>query len=87
MGADRCQHSGYAPGGRASASLVGPPVLPPLGRKYPVGRYQVGGMIQYTNRGIGMISVQSRYPRQFRPHLRLNCRPEITVLTLEAGRQ
>jgi predicted MPP superfamily phosphohydrolase len=47
-------------------------VLPRYARKYPVGRYQVSGMIQYTNRGLGMIS----------PRIRFNCRPEITVFTL-----
>jgi predicted MPP superfamily phosphohydrolase len=39
-----------------------------------VGRYQVGSMIQYTNRGVGMIP----------PQVRFNCRPEITVFTLRA---
>jgi predicted MPP superfamily phosphohydrolase len=34
-------------------------------------------MLQYTNRGVGMIS----------PRIRLNCRPEITVYTLDAVRQ
>jgi predicted MPP superfamily phosphohydrolase len=31
-------------------------------------------MVLYTNRGLGML----------KPHLRLNCRPEITILTLLA---
>jgi len=59
--------------------------LPPLGRRYPVGRYQVGSMIQYTNRGIGVVPAASRYLGPARPRLRFNCRPEITLLTLEAG--
>jgi predicted MPP superfamily phosphohydrolase len=49
-------------------------VLPYLAEKYPAGRYQVGSMIQYTNRGVGMIM----------PRVRFNCRPEITVFTLSA---
>ena len=56
---------------------VGPIRLPFLGRKYPLGRYQVGPLIQYTNRGVGMV----------RPRVRFNCRPEITVFTLQAGQE
>jgi predicted MPP superfamily phosphohydrolase len=48
--------------------------LPTFGEKYPVGRYKVGDMIQYTNRGVGVIP----------PRVRFNCRPEITVFTLRA---
>jgi predicted MPP superfamily phosphohydrolase len=44
------------------------------GRKYPRGLYQVGGMLLYTNRGIGVTSINMRF----------NCRPEITVFTLES---
>jgi predicted MPP superfamily phosphohydrolase len=43
-----------------------------LGRKYPAGLYRVGAMQEYTNRGVGMGIFEAR----------LNCRPEITVLTL-----
>ena len=32
-------------------------------------------MIQYTNRGLGMVQ----------PYGRFNCRPEITLFTLRAG--
>ena len=55
--------------------FIGPPVLPEGGRKYYSGLYKVGTMLQYTNRGVGMTS----------PNIRFNCRPEITVFTLEAG--
>ena len=51
---------------------IGPLILPPLGRKYPQGRYKVGEMIQYTSRGLGMV----------RPYLRFGCRPELTLFTL-----
>ncbi len=68
------QLSGHSHGGQVIIPFVGPLRLPYLGRKYPLGRYQVGRMIQYTNRGVGMIP----------PRVRFNCRPEITVFTLRA---
>ncbi len=68
------QLSGHSHGGQFSLPIFGPPVLPYLGKKYPSGRYQVGTMIQYTNRGVGMVE----------PKVRFNCRPEITVFTLQA---
>jgi predicted MPP superfamily phosphohydrolase len=67
------QLSGHTHGGQIVLPLVGPPVLPYLGRKYPSGLYKVREMYQYTNRGIGM----GRIP------LRINCRPEITLFILE----
>ncbi len=69
------QLSGHSHGGQVIMPLVGPLHLPYLGQKYPLGRYQVGTMLQYTNRGVGMIQ----------PRVRFNCRPEITVFTLRAG--
>jgi predicted MPP superfamily phosphohydrolase len=69
------QISGHSHGGQVIAPFIGPLQLPLYAKKYPLGRYQVGQMTQYTNRGIGMLQ----------PHVRLNCRPEITVYTLEAG--
>jgi predicted MPP superfamily phosphohydrolase len=66
------QLSGHSHGGQISLPLLGPPLLPPFGVRYPRGRYQVGGMVQYTNRGVGML----------RPYGRLNCQPEITLLHL-----
>ncbi len=68
------QISGHSHGGQINIPLLGPPVLPPLGRKYPAGVYKVNGMWLYTNRGLGMMS----------PRVRMNCRPEITVLTLRS---
>jgi predicted MPP superfamily phosphohydrolase len=68
------QLSGHSHGGQVVLPFLGPPTLPEMGECYPSGRYQVGGMIQYTNRGLGMV----------RPHVRLNCRPEITLLALQA---
>lgn len=65
--------SGHSHGGQV---VFGPlrPALPPWGRRYPIGQYQVGEMIQYTNRGIGASP----------PHVRLGCRPELTVVRLHA---
>ena len=68
------QLSGHSHGGQVIIPFRGPPILPHYAKKYPVGRYQVGQMIQYTNRGLGMVA----------PPVRFNCRPEITVFTLEA---
>jgi predicted MPP superfamily phosphohydrolase len=68
------QLSGHSHGGQFILPFFGPIVLPYLAFKYPVGQYQVGPMIQYTNRGLGMVH----------PQIRLNCPPEITVFTLEA---
>ena len=68
------QVSGHSHGGQVVLPLLGPPILPYLGNKYPSGLYQVGNMIQYTNRGVGMLS----------PAVRFNCPPEITVFVLES---
>lgn len=68
------QISGHSHGGQIVLPFLGAPVLPSLGRKYPAGQYQVGSMIQYTNRGVGTIL----------PAVRFNCRPEITVFTLRS---
>ena len=67
------QLSGHSHGGQVVMPFIGPLKTPSLGRKYPLGQYQVGEMIQYTNRGLGMASIPIRF----------NCRPEITIFTLE----
>jgi len=67
------QLSGHSHGGQVR--LFGAePVLPTLGRKYPMGLYQVGQMALYTTRGIGLVQ----------PPMRLFCLPEISVLTLKS---
>lgn len=66
------QLSGHTHGGQVRLPLLGPVLRPRHGRIYHTGLYEVEEMIQYTNRGLGM----------FPPRLRLNCRPEITVFTL-----
>jgi predicted MPP superfamily phosphohydrolase len=68
------QLSGHSHGGQVRLPGIGALVLPYLGEKYNMGRYDVNGLQLYVNRGIGMV----------RPLVRFNCRPEITLLTLVA---
>ncbi len=67
--------SGHSHGGQVRIPFFGPVHTVRWGKKYVAGRYQVGTMMQYTNRGVGMLS----------PHVRFSCRPEITVFTLRAA--
>jgi len=67
------QISGHTHGGQINLPLIGPPILPEMGQKYPSGLYNIGDMLLYTNRGVGVTTVNARF----------NCRPEITVFTLE----
>lgn len=69
------QISGHSHGGQLIIPFLGAPILPYGAMKYPLGLYQVGEMYQYTNRGLGL---------GFLPY-RINCRPEITVFTLESA--
>lgn len=66
------QLSGHSHGGQVRLPWLGAPILPPWGRRYPAGLYRVRDMWLYTTRGIGVTA----------PPVRINCRPEITVLTL-----
>ncbi len=67
------QISGHSHGGQIVLPIIGPPMLPVMGRKYPSGLYHVNNMLLYTNRGIGVTTLNVRF----------NCRPEITLFTLE----
>ncbi len=67
------QLSGHTHGGQIVFPLIGPPILPEMGRKYPSGLYNVNDMLLYTNRGIGVTTINARF----------NCRPEITLFTLK----
>jgi len=67
------QLSGHSHGGQVRLPGVGAPVLPWMANKYDQGLYQVGGMWLYTNRGLGMTGIPVRF----------NCRPEVTLFTLE----
>jgi len=67
------QLSGHSHGGQVRLPLVGAPVLPPHGRKYPYGLRRVGDLWLYTSRGVGLI----------RPAVRFNCRPEVALIRLQ----
>lgn len=68
------QLSGHTHGGQINLPLIGPPILPELGKKYTSGMYHVNDMVVYTNRGVGVTTVNARF----------NCRPEITVFDIES---
>lgn len=69
------QLSGHTHGGQIRIPSLGPIYLPRLGRKYPSGKYEVGNMILYTNRGLGTSWLKIRY----------NCPPEIAVFELQTS--
>jgi predicted MPP superfamily phosphohydrolase len=68
------QLSGHSHGGQVRLPFVGALILPYLAHKYPYGLRRVGEMWLYTNRGVGLIA----------PPVRFLCRPEITLLRLQA---
>ncbi|MGI4830232.1 MAG: metallophosphoesterase [Janthinobacterium lividum] len=65
--------SGHSHGGQIRLPLVGPLVLPPMGKLYPEGLYRFDKLQLYVNRGIGTVGVP----------FRLNCPAEITQITLQ----
>lgn len=69
------QLSGHSHGGQIVAPWIGPPHLPRLGRKYVRGKYNVGNMELYTNRGIGVVGLPMRYQAS----------PEVTVVQLNSA--
>jgi predicted MPP superfamily phosphohydrolase len=66
--------SGHTHGGQIQLPVIGPLWLPPGGRKYVQGLFQLGTTQLYVNRGIGSVGAPFRF----------NCRPEITVITLHS---
>jgi len=64
--------SGHTHGGQIRVPGIRPLALPPLGRLFPEGHFQIGRLQLYVNRGIGTVGVPFRF----------NCPPEITVATL-----
>lgn len=63
--------------GHSHGTQIVPPYIGPILRRhhfkhYPKGRYQVGEMVQYTSNGVGTHGIR----------LRINCPPEIVVVTL-----
>ncbi|MGA8153243.1 MAG: metallophosphoesterase [Terriglobales bacterium] len=69
------QLSGHSHGGQIWLPGIGAPWLPQFARKYPRGQYRVGSLPLYTNIGLGTIRVP----------VRLNCPPEVTLVTLRTG--
>lgn len=67
------QISGHSHGGQFIIPGMGTFIRGSNFLKYPAGKYQVGEMIQYTNRGLGTNVFW----------LRINCPPEITVFNLK----
>jgi len=67
------QLSGHSHGGQVSLPFIGSLYYPYLAEKYPLGLNRISGTDRwvYTTRGVG-ITVP----------LRLNCRPEVSLLTL-----
>jgi uncharacterized protein len=66
------QLSGHSHGGQVVIPGLGPIIRGPGFWKYPLGLYQVGEMVLYTSPGIGTHVLR----------LRVNCPPEISVITL-----
>ena len=66
------QLSGHSHGSQIVLPFRCPLIRGPHFRKYPIGRNEVAGMTVYTTRGVGTHLIR----------LRINCPPEITVITL-----
>jgi len=66
--------SGHTHGGQIRIPFIGPVALPRFGQKYISGWFQLGKMQLHVNRGLGTVGLP----------LRLNCPPEISILTLRA---
>ena len=68
------QISGHSHGGQfIIPKFETTPFRGPNSTKYPVGLYKVRNMIQYTSKGLGTNSFR----------VRINCKPEITIITLK----
>jgi predicted MPP superfamily phosphohydrolase len=69
------QLSGHSHGGQVRAPFVGALYLPRLAKRYVWGLYKIGALTLYTNPGIGTANIP----------VRLNCPPEVTLLTLRSA--
>jgi len=67
--------SGHTHGGQIRLPLLGALELPPLGKKYVEGWFRLKCLQLYVNRGIGTVGLP----------FRLDCPPEITLITLRTG--
>jgi len=66
---------GHTHGGQVRLPLIGPLVLPFMGRKYVRGWFRFGRLQMHVNRGIGTVSLPVRF----------DCPPEISMLTLRSA--
>lgn len=71
----KLQLSGHSHGGQMIIPGLGTPFRGSEFRKYPLGKYNVGDMVQYTNRGLGTNVFW----------IRINCPPEITLMELQSS--
>ena len=68
------QLSGHSHGGQVRLPGVGPLFLPRGGERYVMGLNRAAGMPVYTTRGVGV----------YLPPIRVDCPPEVTLITLVA---
>lgn len=68
------QLSGHSHGGQVRIPFLGEISAPVLGRRFVQGRFELGDMTLYVSNGIGM----------YRPPVRFNCPPEVTLIHLIA---
>lgn len=66
------QLSGHTHGGQIRLPWIGALGLPEGGRRHVIGLHDAAGMPVYTSRGAGA----------YRPPVRFNCPPEVTIITL-----
>lgn len=72
------QISGHSHGGQFIIPKVETtPFRGPNSTKYPVGLYKIRDMMQYTSKGLGTNSFR----------IRINCNPEITIITLKSDKR
>ena len=72
------QISGHSHGGQFIIPKVETtPFRGPNSTKYPVGLYKIRNMMQYTSKGLGTNSFR----------IRINCNPEITIITLKSDKR
>jgi len=64
--------SGHSHGGQVRLPGIGPIAAPELGKRYAWGRFAAGEGELYVSAGLGM----------YRPPVRFNCPPELTVIRL-----
>lgn len=68
---------GHTHGGQVRLPIAGPPVVPScFGRKYAAGLVPGPATLVYVTRGVGLIA----------PPVRVNCRPEVSLLRLRGPR-